>query len=472
MTSPKALVIGTITCVSFGNGFILGQVASMVQSLRRREEGIQLTDGQISIIAGSLMMFNIVGMALAAVVSDKFGRRRSFSIFSVPMMANYVVVYFAWDMSTFMLSRLLAGIATGAIFALKLCVTSEYAGPKTRALFLNMVSTLAPSVGSAVAHALGIVFHWRTVALVGILTTLFGIIPPFFWEESPHWLASKGKFEESEQAFRKLHGSTPNTEAELSLLLKVEKSKLEKAKETNSLRTLKKLMIACKKKYFWDLMLLGVFISVFLAAGGKLVFSTLGVTIVEEITGSRDIFVFTMVVDICVIIGAAASCLLIKKLSMRSMLFTTAIIGIIVLVSLSACLYFKTDSVYFQWVSIALLSFYFFIGKSGPYPVLEALLGEIYPIELKVHFFFFSGIILMSSFALTVLLLQVMVGAMGYHGLFLTNAGIMCISLGYIWLRLPETKGRTLQEIEIYFKTKNFREIDEVLSNEQIKALI
>ncbi|XP_069364364.1 probable metabolite transport protein CsbC [Maniola hyperantus] len=468
----KALVIGTITCVSFGNGFILGQVASMVQSLRRREEGIQLTDGQISIIASSLLILNIPGLALAAVVSDKIGRRRSFSIFSVPMMVNYVVLYFAWDMPTFMMSRVLAGVGTGGLFALKLCITSEYAGPKTRALFLSMISTLGPAIGSAVAHALGIAFQWRTVALIGILTTLSGIIVPFFWEESPHWLASKGKFEESEQAFRKLHGSTPTTEAELSLLLKVEKSKLEKAKETNSLRTLKKLMIACKKKYFWDLMLLGVFISAFLTAAGKLAFITLAVTIIQEITGSRDIFVFTMVVDFCFVTGSAASCLLIKKLSMRSMLFTTAIIGITVLVTLSACLYFKTDSVYFQWVSIALLSFYFFIVKSGPYPVLEALLGEIYPIELKVHFFFFSGIIYMSSLSLIVLLLPTMVSAMGYHGLFLTNAGIMCISLGYIWLRLPETKGRTLQEIEIYFKTKNFHEIDEVLGNKEIKALI
>ncbi|XP_045783193.1 sugar transporter ERD6-like 9 [Maniola jurtina] len=469
----RALVIGSIASVSFGNGFILGQVASLVQSLRRREEGIQLTDGQISIIAGSLMIFNILGMALAAVVSDKVGRKWSFTIFSVPMMANYIVAYFAWDMPSLMLSRLLAGIATGALFALKLCVTSEYVGPKTRAMFLNMISTLAPSIGSAAAHALGIVFHWRTVVLFGILTTISGIILPFFWEESPHWLASKGKFEECEQAFRKLHGSTPNTEAELSLLLTVEKSKLEKAKKTNSMGTLKKLMIACKKKYFWDLMLLGVFISAFIASAGKLAFSTLAVTIIQEMTGSRDnIFGFTMVVDICVILGAAASCLLIKKLSMRSMLFTTGIIGIIVLVSLSACLYFKTNSVYFQWANVSLLSFYFFIVKSGPYPILEALLGEIYPIELKVHFFFFSGIILMSSLALTVLLLQVMVGAMGYHGLFLTNASIMGLSLSYIWLRLPETKGRTLQEIEIYFKTKNFHEIDAVLSNEQVKALI
>ncbi|XP_045783192.1 sugar transporter ERD6-like 6 isoform X3 [Maniola jurtina] len=423
--------------------------------------------------ASSLLILNILGLALAAVVSDKIGRRRSFSIFSVPMMANYIVLYFAWDMPTFMLSRLLAGIGTGGLFALKLCITSEYADPKTRAMFLNMISTLGPAIGSAVAHALGIALHWRTVALLGILTTLSGIILPFFWEESPHWLASKGKFEECEQAFRKLHGSTPNTEAELSLLLKVEKTKLQKAKETNSMRTLKKLMIACKKKYFWELMLLGVFISAFLTAAGKLAFITLAVTIIQEITGSHDnIFVFTMVVDICVIIGAAASCLLIKKLSMRSMLFTTGIIGIIVLVSLSACLYFKTDSVYFQWVNVGLLSFYFFIVKSGPYPVLESLLGEIYPIELKVHFFFFSGIVYMSSLSLIVLLLPTMVAAMGYHGLFLTNASIMCVSLGYIWLRLPETKGRTLQEIEIFFKTKNFHEIDEVLGNKEIKALI
>ncbi|XP_039762539.1 sugar transporter ERD6-like 6 [Pararge aegeria] len=417
------------------------------------------------------MGIGIVGLGMAAVVSDKVGRRWSFIVFSVPSVANYIVLYYARSAVAFMLSRFLAGTAMGAMFALKLCVPSEYAGPKTRAMFLNMISTLAPSVGSCVAHALGIVLHWRIVALIGVIPAVVGIFLPYFWVESPHWLASKGRFDECEDSFRKLHDTTANTEAELELLLKVERTKQQKAIESDTMKTSEKIKIACRKKYFWDLMLLSVFISAFLASAGKLAFSTLAVTIISGMTGPENIFIFTMVVDICVIFGAIASCILIRKISMRSMLFTTGSIGIIVLVSLSACLYFKTDSVYFKWANVGLLSLYFFIVKSGPYPILEALLGEIYPIELKVYFFFFSGTILMTAVTLSVFLLPLMVSLMGYHGMFLTNAGIMCLSLGYIWIRLPETKGRTLQEIEIYFKTKNHK-IEEVLTNEQMKNLI
>lgn len=351
-------------------------------------------------------------------------------------------------------------------------MTSEYAGPKTRAMFLNMISTVAPSVGSCVAHALGIILHWRTVALIGLLPSIVGVIIPYFWLESPHWLASKGRFRESEESFRKLHGNSIDTERELDLLLNVEKTKLQKAKDTNTLQTFKKLFIACRKKYFWDLMLLSLFISAFLAAAGKLAFSTLAVTIIEGITGSKNVLTFTMLVDVFVIIGAIASCLLIRKLTMRTMLFVTGVLSICVLVSFSACLYFKSDSVYFQWASVCLLSLYFFIVKSGPYPVLEALLGEIYPLDVKVHMFFFSGSMLFASMSLTIVLLPIMVTGIGYHGMFFTNAVVMVISLGYIWLRLPETKGRTLQEIEIYFKTKNFHHIDEVIGTEQIKSLI
>ncbi|XP_052746255.1 uncharacterized protein LOC112048808 [Bicyclus anynana] len=451
---------------------MLGQMASLVASLRAREEGIQLSDTQISIIASSLMAIAIVGMLLVALVSDRIGRRWSFMVFSMPSILNYVVLYFARDAVTLMLSRTLAGIALGSILALKLCVTSEYAGPKTRAMFLNMISTLSPSIGNSIAHALGIILHWRTVALIGILPAIIGLILPYFWVESPHWLASKGRFEECETSFRTLHKQSPNTEAELQLLLNVEKTKLKKAIETNSEHTLKKLSIACKKKYFWDLMVLSVFISAFLASAGKLAYSTLAVTIIKGVTGSNDILIYTIIVDLSVTLGAVTSCYLIRKVSMRSMLFTTGLIGIFILISLSACLYYKTDSVYLEWAIICLLSVYFFILKSGPYPILEALLGEIFPIELKVHCFFFSGSILMIAMTVTIVLLPIMVSFMGYYGMFLANSGIMIVSLGYIWLRLPETKGRTLQEIEIYFKTNNFHDVDDIVNNEQIKGLI
>ncbi|CAH2217673.1 jg22290, partial [Pararge aegeria aegeria] len=419
----------------------------------------------------SLTITCLIGFGLAAYATDKIGRRWPFIIFSTTTVLNWIILYHSYEMYQFMLSRVIGGISVGGLVSLTIFVPSEYTPPVTRAFYLNMVTTVAPAIGTTLGHSLGIILHWRIVALIGIIPAALGIILPYFWVESPHWLASKGRFDECETAFRLLHGEKLNSEKELGMIIKMETSKLKTANETNSQATLKRLLLAFKKKYFWGLILLSVFIHAYFAAAGKLIFSTLATVILKEITGTSDVLLYTLLVDGFIIIGSCLSCVLIRKTSMRALLFSTGFIANAILVVFSACFYFQNGESYFNWINVTLLAFYFITINAGPYPLLEAIFSEMFPLELKVYTFTLSGVILIGSLSLTIILLPVMVSSIGYHGLFLLNAGIMSVSLGFIWLKLPETKGRTLQEIEMYLKTNNF-DIDEVITKEQSKALI
>ncbi|XP_034839066.1 uncharacterized protein [Maniola hyperantus] len=471
MRFQKFFAIAGLNWISLSNGFVFGQIACVASSLQKGEDGIHLSEGQISLISSSLTIMCMVGFALAAVVTDKLGRRWPFVIFSITIIINWIVLYYAQTMLHFMLSRVLGGTAVGALLVLVIFVTAEYVPPNTRAFHLNMAITVAPAIGTSLAHAVGTALHWRHVALFGILPAFISIFLPYFWPESPHWLASKGRFEEAQTAFRKLHGNTEDTERELGLLIKMERSKSEIAKETAKKSTTKKLLIIFKRKCCWEPFILSIFMHAYIAASGKLVFSTLAPVMLEQITGTSDVFLFTLLVDGFLFIGACLSCFFIRRTSIRTLLFTTGFTANVILVIFSALYYFRNGKTYFDWINVSFLASYFIILNAGPYPLLEALYGEIFPLELKVHIFALSGSILMAAFSLTIFLLPFIVSAMGYHGLFLMNAAIMTVSLGAIWLRLPETKGKTLQEIEVYFKTKTF-DIEEVLNTEQARALI
>ncbi|CAH2235968.1 jg2051 [Pararge aegeria aegeria] len=412
-----------------------------------------------------------IGFMAAATASDKIGRRWPYIFFSSTMTINWIILYYAREMYQFMLSRFFGGVSVGALLTLNLFVISEFTSPDTRPFFLNIVAIISPAIGTGMGHILGILMHWRNVALVGLGTAVLGAILPFFWVESPHWLASKGRFEECQTAFRILHGETQNSERELQLLIKMEKSKLEVAKQTNCKPTLKRLAVVLKKKYFWDSILLSLFMDIYLVASGKVPFSLLGSVIIEDITGSSDVFAFTTLVDGLLLLGPCLSCFFIKRTSIRTMLFTTGFTANAILIVFSACLYFSNDQSYFNWINIGLLGLYFIIMNAGPFPLLEAIYSEMFPLELKLYIFTISGGILMFGFSLSVFLLPYMVRGIGYHGMFIVNALLMTLSLGYIWWKLPETKGKSLQEIEMYFKTKNF-DVEEVLGNEQLKALI
>ncbi|XP_023940573.2 facilitated trehalose transporter Tret1-like [Bicyclus anynana] len=403
-------------------------------------------------------------------MGEKLGRRWCYIAGSLPLFINWIILNFARTFTAFMLSRFLAGISSGSLWMLNAIATPEYTLTESRGLFISIVLVVIPAFGIALGHILGVLFHWRTLALAGVIATTVNVFLPYFCVESPHWLASRGRFEECENSFRKLHGKdTTRYNHELQLLIKLEYSKQKAANEINSNNTLRKLMLAFKKRYFWQLMLMSTVVYIYYSAAGKVVFSNLATVILEDITGTSDVLLFTFVVDGFIFAGTCVSCVLIKKLPIRVLLFSSGLTAVGILITLSACLYFK---VYFEWINVMLLALYFIVTHAGPYPVMNVMLSEIFPLELKLYCILISSTIGMISVFLCVLILPNIVSVMGYYGFFLLNSGIMLACLAYLYICMPETKGKTLQEIEVYFKTNTF-EVEEVLStNEQIKALI
>ncbi|XP_072947052.1 trehalose transporter 1-like protein [Epargyreus clarus] len=470
----QAIVLFGLLCCSISNGYIFGQMSGMLAALHAHDDGINLTNDDISWIASSMNITSVCGFAVAAIITESIGRRKSFTVFSLPIIINWIMLYYAEEMIVFMISRIFVGVCFGGVLSMYIISTPEYTSPNIRGVFLNMMTSVGPGVGTALGHIFGIVYHWRTVALIGIVPTALGAILPMFWEESPSWLASKGRFEECNKAFKRLHGNRATAEMELQILTEVERCKMQKIKENDSTAYfLKKLMMAWKKKYFWNILLLSCVINVYIAAAGKLLYSTLAITMLEEITGSKNILMFTLLVDGFVILGTILSLVLIKKMKMRTLLFSTGITANILLVLLSGCMYFHPEKGgYYAWINCGILALYFIVVNAGPYPVLEAFIGEIFPLEFKGYFFFLSGIVLSFLLFLSIKLADDLFRVLGYHGVFLLNAGIMTLCLIYVWVRLPETKGRTMQEIELYFKNDTFEEVEKVLNGEQIKVLI
>ncbi|XP_023940575.2 facilitated trehalose transporter Tret1-like [Bicyclus anynana] len=468
----QVLVIFTLFWTALTWGFQQGQITGMISALQKHDESITFNEGQIFLIVALPSLCCVFGILYVAVLDEKLGRRWCLIAGCTPSFVNWLILYYASTFTSFVLSRFLAGISSGSLWLLTMSATTEYTLTKSRGLFLSIVLVLLPAFGTALGHILGILYHWRTLALVGIITTAITVIMPYFCVESPHWLASRGRFEECERSFRKLHGSDASTEHELQLLIKLEYNKQQAADKMNSKHVLQKLMLAAKEKYFWKLMFMSIVVYIYYSAAGKVVFSNLATVMLGEITGTSDVLIYTLVVDGFIFIGTCISCVLIKKMPIRVLLFSSGLAANVILITLSACLYFKSTEGYFQWINVILLALYFIVTNAGPYPVMEVLLGEMFPVELKLYCFLLSSPIGVIGTFVCIITLPGIVGVMGYYGLFLLNSAVMFGCLAYLYVYMPETKGRTMQEIEIYFKTNSF-EIDKILNtNEQNKVLI
>ncbi|XP_045534567.1 probable polyol transporter 3 [Papilio machaon] len=471
-TLRQFFIVSGLTICSISDGFIFGQMSGMVNALIGKEDGIALSDNDVSLIASLINVTCIFGFGMVAVLGEKIGRRHTIAILTVPVLISYIMVYFGKEKTTFFISRIIVGVSYGGVLLLITVAMAEYTNPNNRAICVNYISSIGPSIGTMLGHVLSTLLHWRTVALIGLIPTGLSAILPLFWIESPSWLATRGRFEECKEAFISIRGTSQEAEAELQLLIDTErKSQSEvRASGKNFSKTMALLRKALKQKYFWKIYSLAIIINIYRIAAGKLLFSTLAITMLQEITGTSNILLSTVIVDGFIILGNILSFFALSKMKMRPLMFSLGLVANTMLLILSACLYFipKTNA-YYSWINVCLLAFYFILAYTGPYAVIDIIISEIFPLDLKLFFMLFASFLIASLSFLSIYIAPIMFATIGYSGVFFLNATISFICLLYLWFYLPETKGRTLQEIELFFKKGKFCDLQ---SNEQATGLL
>ncbi|XP_068632694.1 uncharacterized protein [Battus philenor] len=243
------IVFGLILC-SVSDGFIFGQMSGMVDALRGKNGELSLSDNDVSLIASIINAMCIFGFGAVALLSEKYGRRHVITFLTIPVLASYILIYTWADKTVFILSRVIVGVSYGGVLILTYMAMAEYTNPTKRAICVNFIASLGPTIGTALGHILSILLHWRTVALIGLIPTGMSAILPLFWVESPSWLASQGRFEECKAAFRAIRGDSKMSERELNTLIELERKKQnETSLEMNFGYTVAKLKKAIKQRF-------------------------------------------------------------------------------------------------------------------------------------------------------------------------------------------------------------------------------
>ncbi|XP_035836943.1 sugar transporter ERD6-like 5 isoform X2 [Helianthus annuus] len=101
--------------------------------------------------------------------------------------------------------RLLIGYGIGVLSYVVPVYIAEISPQNLRGAFTT-VNQLMICVGVSVMWLIGTFFPWRTLALIGIIPCLLQVIGLFFIPESPRWLAKIGMWEDCESALHRLRG--------------------------------------------------------------------------------------------------------------------------------------------------------------------------------------------------------------------------------------------------------------------------
>lgn len=164
-----------------------------------------------AVAKGSLSSWSLIGLifggALAGILSDKFGRRKTLTIAIATYAILTIPIYFSTSFTMFAAFRVLAGLGLGACIPVVTTIFSESTPTNKRAIFITFGMAwmiVGWVLAGLVATWLVPLYGWRICYLIGGIPLIYSVFLYFNMPESAYWLANKGHKTEAVKALENI----------------------------------------------------------------------------------------------------------------------------------------------------------------------------------------------------------------------------------------------------------------------------
>ncbi|XP_023701748.1 facilitated trehalose transporter Tret1-2 homolog isoform X3 [Cryptotermes secundus] len=466
-TSTQLAVGAVANLGTIASGMTLGFSAVALPVMQAEDHTPYISDEQASWIASLVSLGMPAGCLLMSPLLDRLGRRRSMMLVNAPAVLGWFLIATAshsepWFLYQVYAGRLLTGFATGLVSTPAVVYVGEVLHKKWRAVVVTWPS-FGISLGIVAVYTLGALFqdNWRLVA--GVCCFLPAVSIAAVWAmlpESPVWLLSRGRAQEAEASLRYIR-SVPtedplpdNLQQELDDMMH-SSGRLDK---TNSWKDI--LGFLRKPEAYKPLLIFNAFFF-FQQFSGIFVVIMYAVTIVREIGVHVDGYLVTVLIGISrLVMSVVISCA--SKRCGRRLLCNISGVGMTLssgvlagFLSLMHDGYISHEAaVAYGWIPITALLLSVLTGNLGFLTLPFAMLGEVFPAKIRGWACGVTTFIATLYSFLAIKLFPDMRHWMGYHNVFTLYTAVVAIGTVTMYFFLPETHGKSLQEIEEFFRSR------------------
>ncbi|MGX4593116.1 sugar porter family MFS transporter [Leuconostoc sp. JNUCC 76] len=435
---------------AFG-GILFGyDIGVMTGALPFLQKDWNLTDaGTIGWITSTLMLGAILGGALAGQLSDKLGRRRmilaSSFIFAVGALMAGISPNngVAW----LLFARFLLGLAVGAASALVPSYMSEMAPAKTRGRLsgLNQLMIVSGMLLSYIVdyllQGLPHTLAWRLMLGLAAVPAIILFLGVLRLPESPRFLVKTHKLAEARQVLTYIRsvGEVDSELEDIQNTVAVESG----AQKNITLGTL----FSNKYRY---LVTAGIGVAAFQQfMGANAIFYYIPL-IVEKASGqaASSALLWPIVQGVILVLGALLYMIIADKFKRRTLLMVGGTVMALSFLMPSALNALVGADKFPPMLIVVFLSIFVAFYSFTWAPLTWVLVGEVFPLAIRGRA---SGLASsfnwLGSFAVG-LLFPIMTAAMPQATVFAIFGVISIIAVLFIKFAVPETHGRTLEEIE------------------------
>nr|CAD7425867.1 unnamed protein product [Timema monikensis] len=448
-------------------GLVRGFSSPGVPSMQELSPHLVPDDDAVSWVSASPPLGAFLGSLVAGPMLQYIGRKKTLMMSSPMFILGWAAIALAQNYPVLLCARLFTGFCVGIVLPSAQVYVSECAHAEIRGI-LGSLPALFMAGGILVSYLLGAWLPWNLLAWASAIfpALLFFVMIPL--PESPAWLLSKDRTKDADEALKWLHHQPRSVTGTIRLemqrpsiftvdpeLITAESLPPSEKTPDEDPYSLKELL----RRPVLVPFVLSFTLLIFQQVSGidSIIFYT--VTIFKASGSSLNEHLATIIVGLVQLLANFFSLFLIDRSGRRPLLLASGALMCLSMMAMGTHFYLQVHSPEISKLLglLPIISMIvFMIGFSVGYCSIPFLLmGELIPVKQRSLLSSVAGSLNLGTMFIVIKTYPLIEDWVGAYGAFWLYAALCLASCFFVLFLVPETKGKSLDEIEEYFEEKN-----------------
>lgn len=448
---PHSRRLGQVATVATLGGLLFGYDTGVINgAIQPMSAELGLDSSHIGVVTSSLLAGAAFGALTIGKMADAMGRRVTILFLAALFFFGSIACAIAPGLGILIIGRVLLGLAVGGastvvpVFLAELAPYEIRGSLSGRNEMMIVVGQLAAFVVNAIlGNVWGHHDHiWRVMLAVCAIPAIFLFIGMLRMPESPRWLLTKGR---KEEAFAIL--ATIRSEERAA----AEVRDIERTLASEETMVSPSVSSMLKDKWIVRILFVGVALAVFQQLTGINSIMYYGSIVLEEAGfAANAALIANIAPGVIAVIGAFIALWMMEKINRRTTVITGySLVTIFHLLIGSSAFWLPEDAAIRPWVLLVLIVG--FVGSMQTFLNVATwvLLSEIFPQQIRAFGMGFAVFCLWTVNAIVAYVFPVALEAVGLNNTFFGFAAINAVAVLVMIKFLPETRGKSLEEVEV-----------------------
>jgi sugar porter (SP) family MFS transporter len=418
-------------------GYDTGVISGALLFIGRDFHGLTSFDKEL--LTSLLLVGAAIGALAAGRIADRVGRRPTVLGTAALFVAGVMLAAFAPSYGVLLVARVVIGLAVGSASMVVPLYIGEVVPPRMRGAlvsFNQLAITSGILASYLVDYGLASRHNWRLMFGLAAIPAILMFVGMLFQHESPHWLVAQGREDEARQVLRRVRDED-DIDAEIA--------------EVRGLSARRSGWREVLNPAVRHVMIIGIALAVFQQITGINTIIYYAPTLLTSAGLGNSAALLANVVNGAVnVLMTIVAIRLLDRSGRRPLLLggTAGMVVGMLVVALTFAIggdHLHGGAAYIAIAGLLIYTGSFAIGLG---PVFWLLISEIYPVKIRGQAMSVATMANWgANFVVTISFLTLL-SAIGNAGTFFLFGGLSVVALVYFQRQVPETKNRSLQDIE------------------------